>query len=203
VRPVLRARKGLRSGLELCLNRNAILAEDLHGAFHIRRDRNTGIGRKSSRCCGNQRHTHRLAVDQEDSGSGHYGGVHCAVIIQCDVDGDHSPGRNQFNAVGPRIHPRAAIRAGVGFVGCGGGRKGSVAQIGRRAECPFFRTDLSCDLRDWDAERGVAVQHGDTDLELRDLTVEVPRRKALTQEFDAVHLRFDAASAVISAPSSP
>ena len=53
------------------------------------------------------------------------------------------------------------------------------------------------------AECGEAVQDGDTDLELRDLAVEVPRHEALTQQFHTVHLRFDAASAVIAAPSSP
>jgi len=34
-------------------------------------------------------------------------------------------------------------------------------------------------------------------LELGNLTVEVPRHEALAQEFHTVHLRFDAASAVI------
>jgi hypothetical protein len=43
----------------------------------------------------------------------------------------------------------------------------------------------------------------DTDLELGDLTVEVPRGQALPQQLDAVHLGFCAASAVIAAPSSP
>jgi hypothetical protein len=40
-------------------------------------------------------------------------------------------------------------------------------------------------------------------LELGYLTVEVPRAETLPQQFDTVHLRFDAASAVIAAPSSP
>ncbi len=40
---------------------------------------------------------------------------------------------------------------------------------------PFPRTDLSRDLCDGDAERGEAIEHGDPDLELRNLTVEVPR----------------------------
>ncbi len=65
------------------------------------------------------------------------------------------------------------------------------------------RTDLSHDLRDGDSERGVAVPYGNTDLELRDLAVEVPRHQALTQQFDAVHLGLCATSAVVSAPSSP
>lgn len=68
---------------------------------------------------------------------------------------------------------------------------------------PYPLTDLSCDLRDADAERNVAVQHGNTNLELRDLAVEVPRHEALTKEFEAVHFRFCAASSVILAPPSP
>ena len=68
---------------------------------------------------------------------------------------------------------------------------------------PFPQTDLSHGLCDRDAERGVAVQNGDTDLELGDLTVEVPSHEPLAQQFHAMHLRLDAASAVISAPSSP
>ena len=80
---------------------------------------------------------------------------------------------------------------------------GSVAQIGLRPRFPFPRTDLSHGLCDRNAERGVAIQNGDTDLKLRDLSVEVPRHEALPQQFHTVHLRFDAASAVVSAPSSP
>ncbi len=40
---------------------------------------------------------------------------------------------------------------------------------------PYPRTDLSRDLCDGDAEGGEAVQDGNTDLEFRNLTVEVPR----------------------------
>jgi hypothetical protein len=71
------------------------------------------------------------------------------------------------------------------------------------AELPHLRTELSNDLRNGDAERGEAVQSGDTNLELRHLTVEVTRHEALTQQFDTGHLGFDAASAVVAAPSSP
>jgi len=80
---------------------------------------------------------------------------------------------------------------------------GSVAEIGWCRGFPFPRTDLSRGLCDRDAERGVAVQNGDTDLKFRDPSVEVPRHEALPQQFHAVHPRFDAASAVVSAPSSP
>jgi hypothetical protein len=41
------------------------------------------------------------------------------------------------------------------------------------------------------------------DLELCNLTVEVPRHEALIQQFHTVHLRFDAAPAVLAGPSSP
>ena len=40
-------------------------------------------------------------------------------------------------------------------------------------------------------------------MELGDLTIEVPRHEALAEQFDTVHLGFDAASAVIAAPSLP
>jgi len=53
------------------------------------------------------------------------------------------------------------------------------------------------------AERGVAIEDGHADLEFGDLAVEVPRHEALPQQLHAVHLRFDAASAVIAAPVSP
>jgi hypothetical protein len=39
-------------------------------------------------------------------------------------------------------------------------------------------------------------------MELGDLTIEVPRHEALAEQFDTVHLGFDAASAVIAARSS-
>ena len=71
------------------------------------------------------------------------------------------------------------------------------------AEVPLSRTDLSHSFRDGYTERCVAVEHGDADLEFSDLAVEVPCHEPLPQEFNAVHLRLDAASAVVSAPSSP
>ena len=43
------------------------------------------------------------------------------------------------------------------------------------------RTDSSHGFRDGYAERGEAVQHGDTDLELCDLTVEVPGGQPLAK----------------------
>lgn len=44
-------------------------------------------------------------------------------------------------------------------------------------EVPYPRTDLSHDLSDRYAERGVAIQDGYADLEFSDLTVEVPRQR--------------------------
>jgi len=43
----------------------------------------------------------------------------------------------------------------------------------------------------------------DTNLKLRNLTVEVPRHQAPAQQFHTIHLGFDAALAVVAAPSSP
>ena len=53
------------------------------------------------------------------------------------------------------------------------------------------------------AQCGWAVEHGDADLELCNLVVEVSRHEALSQQFHTMHLGFDAASAVVSAPSAP
>ena len=86
---------------------------------------------------------------------------------------------------------------------CFSAARGSVAQMACWPSFPLPRTDLSCGLSDGYAKGSEAVQDGYSYLELRHLTVEVPRHEALAQEFDAVHLRFDAASAVIAAPSSP
>jgi hypothetical protein len=91
------------------------------------------------------------------------------------------------------------------------GQTGSVVQIGWLSDRRYTRTDVSQDLGDGDAAGGVAVQNGHTNLELRHLTVEVWRHEALTRPFHtpfhtpfhAMHLGFDAAPAVVTAPSSP
>lgn len=44
---------------------------------------------------------------------------------------------------------------------------------------PFPQTDSSHEFRDRDARRGVAAHDGDADLELGNLTVEVPRGRAV------------------------
>lgn len=41
-------------------------------------------------------------------------------------------------------------------------------------------------------------EQGDMDLELRDLTVELPRGEAMAQELDAVHLGLCAALAIVT-----
>lgn len=57
--------------------------------------------------------------------------------------------------------------------------------------------DLSCGLCDGRAEPGEAVEDGNPDLELGDLTVELARGEALARELGAVHPGLGAASAVI------
>lgn len=58
-------------------------------------------------------------------------------------------------------------------------------------------------LCDWGSERGEAIEYGDTDVNFGDLTAKVSCHEALAEQFDAVHFRLDAASAVIPAPASP
>ncbi len=71
-------------------------------------------------------------------------------------------------------------------------------------------------LSDRHAKRSIAIEHSDTDLDLGDLPVEVPRHERLAHQFQAVHpltgsrllanderFRFDATSSVVSAPTSP
>ena len=70
-------------------------------------------------------------------------------------------------------------------------------------EIPFLRTGSSHGFCDRYAKRGVAVHDGDADFDLCDLSIKVPRHEALPQQFHTVHLRFDTASSVVSAPVSP
>jgi len=64
-------------------------------------------------------------------------------------------------------------------------------------DVPYPRTDLSHDLCDGYTNGGEAVQDGDPDLELCDLTIKVPRGQVLTQQFDTAHPVFDATLAVV------
>ena len=59
--------------------------------------------------------------------------------------------------------------------------RGFVAQIGRRACYPFPQTDLAYWLSDGDAKSSVAVEDGDTDLDLCDLPIKVPRHQRLAE----------------------
>jgi len=52
-------------------------------------------------------------------------------------------------------------------------------------------------------EGGKAVQDGNADLELGNLTAEVPRHEAVPRQLHAVHLRLDAAPAVIRSALLP
>ena len=71
------------------------------------------------------------------------------------------------------------------------------------AVVPLLPDRLSHGLCAGYAERGVAVQDGDAELDVCDLSVEVSRHEALPQLFHAVHLGLDTASAVVSAPVLP
>lgn len=63
----------------------------------------------------------------------------------------------------------------------------SVVQITARPDFPFPQTDSSHGLSDGYAECGEAVQDGDPDMEVCDLTVEVSGHEPLTEELDAMH----------------
>ncbi len=69
---------------------------------------------------------------------------------------------------------------------------------------PLPRTELShSHSGDEYAEHDVAIHNGNANLDLRYLTIEVPRHAALAQQIHTVHLRFDAASVVVSGPVPP
>lgn len=80
---------------------------------------------------------------------------------------------------------------------------GFVSQIVLRGFFPFPRIHFAYRFRDGYAKSCVAVEDSDTDMDLRDLPIKVPRHKRLAEQFHAMHLRFNAASAVVSAPSLP
>ena len=82
-------------------------------------------------------------------------------------------------------------------------QQGFVGQIGLRLCFPFPRTDLAYGDGARYAKSCEAVQDRGADLDLRNLPIEVPRREALTEEFHTLHLRFDAAAAVVSGQVSP
>ena len=80
---------------------------------------------------------------------------------------------------------------------------GFVAQMAFRSAFPFPQTDLPYGHGDGYAKCGVAVEYRDSDLDFRDLPVEVPRHEALPHQFHTMHLALDAAPAMVFAPPSP
>ena len=68
---------------------------------------------------------------------------------------------------------------------------------------PLPQTDLGYGPSVRYAKRSIAIEHGDADLDFRDLPFEVPRHERLAHQFQTMHLGFDAASSVVSTPASP
>jgi hypothetical protein len=52
------------------------------------------------------------------------------------------------------------------------------------------------------ANSGVAFEHGDLDLDFRDLSIEILRHERLNETFHAMYLGFKAASGLVSGQSS-
>ena len=67
---------------------------------------------------------------------------------------------------------------------------------------PFAGADSSHGFSEGYGKCGEAVQDGDPDLKLGNLSVEVPGIQTLAQQLHTMRLRFDAAPAVVAAPSS-
>jgi hypothetical protein len=80
---------------------------------------------------------------------------------------------------------------------------GFVAQIGLSLDFPLPRTDLAYGHGTRYAKSCEAIQDRGADLDLRNLSIEVARCEALTEEFHTMHLCFDAAAAVVSGQVSP
>ena len=74
----------------------------------------------------------------------------------------------------PRHHQKGAI---CGLLW----RRGFVAQMGQRTCYPLPQTDLAYWLSDGYAKISVAVEDGDTDLDLCDLPIEAPRYQRLAE----------------------
>jgi hypothetical protein len=64
---------------------------------------------------------------------------------------------------------------------------GFVAQIGLSSDLPLPLTDLAYSLCFGNAKCCEAVEDGGTDLDFRDLPIEVTRGEAPTKQFDAMH----------------
>jgi len=77
------------------------------------------------------------------------------------------------------------------------------AQIRCEPDCLFLWTGFFHGAHDGYDEGGEAVQHGDPDWQLGNLTIDVTRGQTLARQLDAAYPRFHAALPVIAAPSSP
>ncbi len=91
----------------------------------------------------------------------------------------------------------------TGLAQCLSVKRGFVAQIVLRSYFPLPQTDLAYRLCFGNAKSGEAVKDRSTDLDFRDLPIEVTRREALTEQFHTMHLGLNAASAVISSQLPP
>jgi len=76
-----------------------------------------------------------------------------------------------------------------------------LSKPGLGREAPFPDESHPPGFGDGYAEGGEAVQDGDADVELGDLSVEVPGHEPLTEQLHAMHLRLGAAAAMVAAPS--
>ena len=68
---------------------------------------------------------------------------------------------------------------------------------------PLPQTDLAYSDCSGKAKRGEPVKDRRTDLDFRDLPIEVTRREVLTKPFNTMHFRFNSALAVISSQLPP
>ena len=81
--------------------------------------------------------------------------------------------------------------------------KGFVARTRLRTGLPLPRTDLAYGHGTGYAKSCETVEDSGADLDFCDLTIEVARREALAKSFYTMHLRLDAAPAVIPGQISP
>ena len=80
---------------------------------------------------------------------------------------------------------------------------GFVAQLSLRSSFPLPQTNLVHRDCSGNAKRGEPVKDRSTDLDFRDLPIEVTHREALTKQFNTMHFCLNAASAVISSQLPP
>ena len=80
---------------------------------------------------------------------------------------------------------------------------GFVAQLSLRSCFPLPQTDLAYSDCSGNAKCSEPVKDRSTDLDFRNLPIEVTRREALTKQFNTMHFCLKAASAVISSQLPP